>query len=82
MSDLDAIRRRGLDDSNNWPGWAQTDRRMLLTLHDALAAELALLSDKSCAAVVAYRAALTQLTDSFKYSTEVVTIARNALEAK
>jgi hypothetical protein len=47
---------------------------------DALAAELALLSKKACAAVVIYRTALTKLTDSFKYSTEVVTIARQALE--
>lgn len=46
---------------------------------DALAAELTLLSDKACAAVVHYRAALMRLTDSFKYSTEVVTIAREAL---
>jgi hypothetical protein len=48
---------------------------------DRLEAELALLSDKACAAVVAYRAALAKLTDSFKYSTEVVTIAREALAA-
>lgn len=46
---------------------------------EALTAELALLSDKACAAVVAYRAALGKLTDGFKYPTEVVTIARNAL---
>jgi shikimate kinase len=47
---------------------------------DALAAELDTLSAKACAAVVVYRTALTKLTDSFKYSTEVVTIARQALE--
>jgi hypothetical protein len=46
---------------------------------DALAADLAQLSEKACAAVLAYRAALNKLTDSFKYSTEVVTIARTAL---
>lgn len=39
MDDLYAIRKRASDESNNWPGWAQTDRRMLLTLYDALAAE-------------------------------------------
>jgi hypothetical protein len=44
-----------------------------------LEAELAMLSDKACAAVAGYRAALARLTDSFKYSTEVVTIAREAL---
>ena len=44
-----------------------------------LESELALLSDKACAAVLVYRTALAKLTDSFKYSTEVVTIARNAL---
>lgn len=54
----------------------------LATERDAFAAELALLSDKACAAVVHYRTALNKLTDSFKYSAEVVTIARDALEAK
>lgn len=55
---------------------------VLASRFDALAAELALLSDKACAAVVHYRTALNKLTDSFKYSAEVVTIARDALEAK
>ena len=41
--------------------------------------ELKLLSDKSCAAVVRYRAALAKLADGFKYPTEVVAIAREAL---
>lgn len=45
-----------------------------------LEAELTLLSNKAGAAVVRYRAALQRLTDSFKYSTEVVTIAREALD--
>ena len=40
----------------------------------ALEADLALLSDKACTAVVRYRTALQRLTDSFKYSTEVVTM--------
>jgi hypothetical protein len=54
--------------------------------HDALAAKVAaleadrdLLSQKACEAVLHYRTALGKLTDSFKYSTEVVTIAREAL---
>jgi hypothetical protein len=42
---------------------------------DALAARLA----EHEAEVAALKAALTRLTDSFKYSTEVVTIAREAL---
>jgi hypothetical protein len=45
----------------------------------ALEAELNALSDKACASVLVYRAALNRLTDSFKYSAEVVTIARGAL---
>jgi hypothetical protein len=44
-----------------------------------LAAELAALSEKACTAVLVYRAALVQLTNGYKYSTEVCTIAREAL---
>lgn len=52
---------------------------LLVSEHERTEAELKLLSDKACKAVVGYRAALGKLTDSFKYSTEVVTIAREAL---
>lgn len=55
------------------------DLELMRAERDALKRELALLSDKACAAVYRYRQALQRLTDSFKYSTEVVSIAREAL---
>ena len=79
MSPCETHRAAALDFVDDYQNWKHPDCPWCRIR--ALEADLAALSDKACAAVLIYRTALSKLTDSFKYSTEVVTIAREALLA-